>query len=317
VHAAGAIDDGVLAQQSWSRFETVFRPKLEGAWNLHNLTARQKVDFFILFSSGAALVGSPSQTNYAAANATLDAFAHWRRAQGLPALSIDWGPWGEIGMAANLSQQHRIRLTTQGFQALTPEDGLRALEAAIATGSAQVAVLPADWGVISRGLDPIELPSLIRSLVNTRGSEAADTGADGPDIVEQLMSTPASLRRGMLLRFVRDQAARVLGLSSPDAVPAGRPLSELGLDSLMAVEIRNVLGRMLDLQPPTTLLFDYPNPDVLTDYLLARLPSEIADGRSGEFVLSPEANESGYEPDVATLSEDEAELLLLAELGDG
>jgi acyl carrier protein/NAD(P)-dependent dehydrogenase (short-subunit alcohol dehydrogenase family) len=310
IHAAGVLDDGVLSQQHWARFETVLGPKLGGAWHLHTLTAERPLDCFVLFSAGAALIGAPGQSNYAAANAALDALAHWRRARGLPALSINWGPWAEVGMAAALSDEHRRRLAEQGLQSLTPAEGLRALELALASGAAQLAAMPADWDTFGHQFEPQAAPSLFRDLIGAARHDTGERATAASISAARLAATPPSLRRGVLLRHVREQAAHVLGLATVEATPADRPLSELGMDSLMAVELRNVLGRSLDLALPSTALFDYPTVGALTDYLLAQLLTspEVAAGSEAA------TTDGRADLDVDALSEAEAEALLLAEL---
>src|SRR5713101_5841675 len=144
VHAAGLLDDGVLLQQNWSRFERVLAPKVAGAWHLHQHTRQLPLDFFVMFSSAAALLGSSGQSSYAAANAYLDALGHYRRAQGLAACSINWGPWAEIGMAARSEQARRHRVD-QGIGEIAHEAGLRVLGYSIGSAPPQIAMLPVDW----------------------------------------------------------------------------------------------------------------------------------------------------------------------------
>src|SRR5262249_31316913 len=138
VHAAGVLDDGLVRQLSWERFARVVQPKVVGAWNLHCLTAELELDFFVLYSSFASVLGTPGQANHAAANAFLDALAWYRRALGLPALSLDWGAWSDIGSAAE--RQVGERLKTKGSGALTPEQGLRLLELTWRSTTAQIAI---------------------------------------------------------------------------------------------------------------------------------------------------------------------------------
>ena len=145
VHAAGMLDDGVVQRQNWPRFERVLAPKISGAWRLHTLTADVDLDFFVCFSSAASLLGWAGQGNYAAANAFLDALAQHRRAVGLPALSINWGPWRTLGMAASLGERERARLAESGLGAIDPAEGLAVLGELLETDEPQVAVLPVDW----------------------------------------------------------------------------------------------------------------------------------------------------------------------------
>ncbi|WP_226594929.1 SDR family oxidoreductase, partial [Microseira wollei] len=145
IHAAGVLDDGVLQQQSIERFGRVMAPKVAGAWNLHNLTANLPLDFFVGFSSVAALFGSAGQGNYAAANAFMDGLAHYRQAMGLPGLSINWGPWANVGMAASLESRSRDRIQTMGMAAIPVERGLVALEQLLNQSASQVGVMPINW----------------------------------------------------------------------------------------------------------------------------------------------------------------------------
>jgi acyl carrier protein len=313
IHAAGIVDDGVLSQQTWSRFEGVFGPKVAGAWNLQRATAGHALEFFVLFSAGAALVGAPGQSNYAAANAALDALGAWRRARGLPAVSINWGPWSEVGMAASLDEEHRRRLAEQGFKSLTTEQGLRGLEAALAAGPSQVVVMPMDWNRFARGFTPDGPPSLFRDLVApVNVSDAAAQSSDSAGI-ERIAAMPPSLRRSAMLRQVREKAAHVLGQRNPEALPATRPLGDLGMDSLMAVDLRNVLNRTLGLSLSATLLFDYPTLDALTDHLLGTLSGADAETESVKVASNGHHDEA---IDVLALTDDEAEALLALELSD-
>jgi hypothetical protein len=145
IHAAGVFDDGVLLKQDWARFAGVMAPKVEGAWNLHSLTQHLGLDFFVLFSSASALLGGPGQAGYAAANAFLDGLVHYRRAQGAAALSINWGPWAEVGQAAVLGLSLQRRYAAQGIGAIAPQEGLSVLESLIQGREAQVAVLSVQW----------------------------------------------------------------------------------------------------------------------------------------------------------------------------
>ena len=148
IHGAGVLDDGALQQQNSARFAKVLAPKVQGAWNLHLLTQGMALDFFVLFSSAAALLGSRGQANYAAANAFLDALAHHRHAQGLPGLSIDWGAWAEVGMAAQLVRTQRTQLAAQGMRAIAPAQGVAALAHLLGQPTPQVGVIPVNWATV-------------------------------------------------------------------------------------------------------------------------------------------------------------------------
>ncbi len=317
VHAAGVLDDGPLTQQTWERSAAVLAPKVAGAWALHRLTEGRELDWLVLFSAGATLLGSPGQASYAAANAFVDSLAHLRRARGLPALSINWGVWGEAGMAAALDERARQRLAEQGLRTIASEAGLRVLAAAMGENAAQLAVLPADWSRFARQFAGRPLPSLVRELVQ-HAPAGENAGAHGsgaprkaePDLSTRLAKAAPGNRRALVRTAVREHAGHVLGLAPTHAVDPRQPLSELGLDSLMAVELRNSVGAALGRPLPTTLLFDYPTLDALTGFLVELLAPQDPPALE----TATDARRVDLAADLEQLSEIEAEALLLAEL---
>jgi acyl transferase domain-containing protein len=333
IHSAGVLDDGALLQQNWSRFQTVFAPKVGGGYLLHTLTRGAPLDFFILFSSGSAVLGSPGQSNHAAANAFLDAMAHYRRGMGLPALSVNWGVWAEIGAAAERSVGDRA--SSRGIGQISPEEGWQALwhlmqqSAADPGVSAQVGVFPVDWAKFLAGGAPpffrelaVTGPSLSKTAgddqprLNGRAEPApgAPVAGQGTRLRQRLEEAPASKRRMTLLAYVRDEANKVLGLPSMQSIDNQQPLQELGLDSLMAVELRNLLGSSLELERPlpATLVFDYPTVESLADYLMNELYGRQPE--SDPVHSGSDAARAKKVSELEALSEDEAEAMLLAEL---
>ena len=188
IHAAGVLEDGALSQQSWEHLAKVLEPKLVGAWHLHTLTQHIPLDFFVLFSAGAALLGSPGQANYAAANAFLDGLAHYRRALGLPALSINWGAWSGVGMAARLER----RLQDNGLGVIAPEQGVRIFEYLLRQSVAQIAVLPIDWHKLARQFAATGIPPLLSDLVRA----AAPTAQAATTSLQRGLSTALEIRPG-------------------------------------------------------------------------------------------------------------------------
>ncbi|WP_392481395.1 SDR family NAD(P)-dependent oxidoreductase [Nostoc sp. C110] len=257
IHAAGVLDDGILLRQTWERFAKVLAPKIDGAWNLHLLSRDCPLDFFVMFSSVASLVGSPGQGNYAAANMYLDTLAHYRRHQGLPALSINWGPWSDAGMAADLNNRN-LWSTENGVSYITPEQGLRALEELLKQGKTQAGVVPIAWDKFSTAM---QLPLLQQFTSKVSQSPSQ------PFLLRQLESTPVSDRRELLMSAVQAQVVRVLRLDNSRPIDSERPLQEMGMDSLMAVELRNALGKLVGKTLPAALIFDYPSISNLTEYL--------------------------------------------------
>ena len=313
VHAAGTLDDGILQQQNWQKFTNATAPKIDGAWNLHTLTQHLPLDFFVMFSSAAALLGSPGQGNYAAGNAFMDALAHHRKAQGLPALSLNWGAWSEVGMAASLESQDQRRWAAQGMGAMTPEQGLAVFGQLLdATEAAQIGVLPLNWSTLAqRG----NQSPLLSDLVAQAQARQAQPAKGRPEILSRLAETPPNKKLSVLAAHVREQAIRVLGLNPSQAIDPRQPLSEMGLDSLMAVELRNALGQSLGRSLPATLLFDYPTLETLAGYVFDDVLA-LKDGRAEEETEAKQeaAQHAAAVAELEQLSDEEAEALLLAEL---
>jgi myxalamid-type polyketide synthase MxaE and MxaD len=253
VHAAGVLDDGVLLQQDWERFARVMAPKVDGAWNLNHLTKDRELDFFVLFSSTASLLGPPGQGNYAAANAFMDALAHWRQAQGLPALSINWGPWAEVGMAATVGDRGQHRLSEQGMSFISPAQGVQILGQLLPQASPQVAVLPMDWAKYCRFYPAArELPLLTHLAQEAKIPANGDTPVAAPQALswQAVMAVEPPERQRLLETAICTMAAQVLRLPAT-SLDVQQPLNNLGLDSLMAVElftkIQKAFGQTLPL----------------------------------------------------------------------
>ncbi len=232
VHAAGVLDDGALYAQTDDRFVKVMRPKARGAWNLHDLTRDLPLDFFVMFSSAATLFGSPGQANYAAANAFLDGLAHHRRSLGLPALSVGWGPWRDIGMAADLARRTGKTHAPRGVSALAPAEALRRLGDLMNAASPQVAVMPVDWPAFLEQFAPGERPRALDDLAGllpetAPREERADRGPSA--VLSALIAAPARERRAILIQFLQAELAAITGdddLADPDA-----GFFDMGLDS--------------------------------------------------------------------------------------
>lgn len=264
VHAAGLLADKTIAQLDGRLLAAVAAPKVRGAWVLHCLTAREDLDFFVLFSSVASLLGSPGQGNYSAANAFLDALAHYRRARGLPATAINWGAWGEVGLAARIDRG--ARLARRGLAFFAPRQGIAALERILARGDVQAAFVPfslAEW----QRFYPVaaRLPKFSRLAAGEAPAAAASA------VGEQLRAAPREERGAGIERYLRDAVARVLGLA-PAKVDLDRPITRMGLDSLMAVEVRNRIEADLGLRLSMVTLLRGPSLAELSAQVLAELP---------------------------------------------
>lgn len=310
VHAAGVKDDGILMQLDWARFAKVLSPKMQGVWNLHRLTQGIPLDFLVAFSSAAAVMGSPGQANYGAANAFLDAFAGYRHTQGLPALSLNWGVWENTGLIATLDDQARGYWAKRGMGVMPPEQAVEAFGRALERQAvSQMMVLPMDRAQIGQVASPL-LRTLARSVqsAEVNGHQPGDAPLE---LVRRWNETAPNRRRKLLLEFIRDEVIRVLGLRSNQVIDPRQPLNELGLDSLLAVEMRNALSAAVGASLPATVLFDYPTSDALADYLMKNVPALTQEGEPEDV---PAENKEVEE--LRVISDEEAEALLMAELDE-
>ena len=285
IQSAGVLDDGVLLQQEWRRFTKVFRPKVQGSWNLHMFTRNRPLDFFVIFSSAVALLGSPGQANHVAASTFLDALAHYRRAQGLPALSINLGAWSEVGSATKQKVEESI--TQRGGVYISPQQGVESLSMSwrgpmvrMSARLTQVGIVPIHWAKHLEQWAGAEPPPFYRDITFMHapapGGAVVTSQADESEryTMQRLSEAAPAERQSILLDYVRLQALRVLTLEPAYPLDRRQKAQEVGLDSLMAVELRNRVGSGLTLKRklPATLLFDYPTVEALTGYLLQELP---------------------------------------------
>jgi acyl carrier protein len=272
VHAAGVLDDVVVASLSAERLSRVFGPKALGAAHLDALTRDRELDLFVLYSSVAATLGSAGQANYAAANGYLDGLAAARRAAGLAATSIAWGPWADGGMAT--SEAAGANLRRHGLVPLTAERAHQALARVLANGRASAAIVDADWRRLGEVLGAARSP-LLADLLASAGERAAGSSA----LAERLKGAPSGEREGLLSALVQGELQQVLGLASAPDPKAG--FFDLGMDSLMAVELRNRLNRALGgaVTLGNTAAFDFPTIDKLVDHIGESLGALPAHGR--------------------------------------
>ncbi len=288
VHCAGIIDDGIMVQQDWQRFEKVFAPKIKGAWHLHAMTQEMELDFFILFSSITSLFGSVGQSNYAAANAFLDALAHYRHSMGLPALSINWGAWASVGMAATVAGKIDHRLKDRGVSNIQIAKGLRILDLVFDYSLSQVGVFPVNWSKFigsfgGLGNVPIFFDELLQETLYRSPAISANK-TQGHDLLQKLeqasdagenegqpqpaLAKPALLeadpddRQGLLETYLAQQVARELKIPLHE-LDRRQPITMLGFDSLMAVIVRNQIELDLDIALPMVKLLEGHSVSVL------------------------------------------------------
>ncbi|MEU9117968.1 type I polyketide synthase [Streptomyces sp. NPDC048483] len=280
IHAAGVLDDGIVESLTPERIRTVLRPKADAAWHLHELTRDRELDAFVLFSSAAGVLGASGQGNYAAANACLDALATYRRAQGLPATSLAWGLWEQAdGMTAHLAEAETARKSRASIRALSTEDGLALFDTALTRSAPVQAPIRFDFAGLRQRAASAGLPPMLRGLVTTPARRTAQSGggAGGQELRSRLTGLTKAEQQRAVLDLVRSHVAKLLGHSSADAVGSGRLFSELGFDSLTAIELRNQLGAATGgLRLPATLIFDYPTPAALAEYLRGEMLGDAA-----------------------------------------
>lgn len=308
IHAAGVLDDGILTQQTMARIHTTFAPKAAGAWNLHCLTDGLPLDFCIFFSSVTAPFGSPGQSNYAAANAYLDGLAQQRRASGLPALSINWGPWSQIGLAA--ARQQGGLQSLAGLRLLAPEDGLEVFGRLANFPRAQVVITGLNASEWQAAHPAAAHSSLFSGLADQPDESAQSAGSSIRASV--LAAEPGRQRRSILESFVQSQAAAVLRLP-PARVDVQKPLRSLGLDSLMGIEFRNRLESNLDVILSATLVWNYPTVSDLVPFLAEKMGIALDQPQAGASALKTEPQQP-LSPDLEDLSDDDLAAMLDDEL---
>ena len=272
IHSVGVLSDASLGNQNWDQFETVLWPKVLGAWHLHRATADRDLDMFVLFSSVAGILGNPGQSNHATANAFLDQLAAHRRALGLPGQAIAWGAWSEIGEAEEQRERISRRTATTGIDWITPQQGIRAFDRLVREDAATGVVLARDWSVFAESLEG--RPPLLEDLLSAAGDSDAAVSAE--ELPSQLREAPAAAREELLVSFLQREVQAVLRLPTVPEPAVG--FFDLGMDSLMAVELRNRLNRAFsgEYNASNTVVFDYPNIAALAGHLAEELADVVS-----------------------------------------
>lgn len=301
LHGAGVLDDGIALQLDRARLRRVMMPKADGAWNLHCATASAPLDFFVLLSSMASVLGAPGQANYAAANAFLDTLAHYRRARGLPALSMNWGAWAQTGLAGKVSE---AQWTARGLDLLTPEQAVRVLDRWLNAESAQIGIFPIDWAMFSRAM-PSGAPPLLAELAGRAGeARPSPGGAAKTPLQLRLESATGQAREAILIAHVQAEVAALLGRGEAHAVPPGTGLFEMGMDSLLALELRRRLQAALGRPVPAPVIFNYSTVEALGRHLVGMLDPGHPPGDQVKRASGVEDAELRAE--IAQLSEEDA-----------
>jgi surfactin synthase thioesterase subunit len=266
IHAAGVLEDGMLVNQSKEAFERVMAPKVAGAWQLHELTRGMALDFFVLFSSAAALLGSPGQGNYAAANAFMDALAHYRKYQGQPALTVNWGPWAGAGMAGESSGS-----AFSGMEMIPTDKGLDILNRMLNQNAVHAAVLPFNWSEFLDRFPENMTPPVFKNFNDRRERKSRGKTAV---IIQEISQAPPADRENIIVRYLKERVSHVLGLSDDTLLDTDQPLKETGLDSLMAVELNNIIQTDLNARLTAENFMENPSIARLAEIVLNALESD-------------------------------------------
>ena len=269
IHSVGVLSDGALTNQSWERFEQVLWPKVLGAWHLHRATVDRDLDMFVLFSSRVGVMGNPGQANHAAANAFLDQLAGHRRALGLAGQAIAWGAWSEIGEAAEQRERIDSQRSALGGRWFTPQQGIRAFDRLVRQDATHSVVMSMDWSVFAEAVE--EPPILVEDLLSAASEATADDGAGSDDLLSMLRSSPTAAHEDLLASFLQKEVQAVLRLPSAPSPTVG--FFDLGMDSLMAVELRNRVNRAFagEYVASNTAVFDYPDITQLAGHMAEQL----------------------------------------------
>jgi KR domain/Phosphopantetheine attachment site len=316
VHAAGVIDDAPLLQLNDIQVAKVMGPKVAGAFALHRLTRETSLDFFVLFSSASAVLGSPGQGNYAAANAFLDALAYHRRSMGLPAISINWGPWSGGGMAGSTGGRVEHQLSARGVSLIEPAFGLEILGRLWTLRPTQAVALSVRWPTYLKAVDagnpsPFYAEMRKETMPEERSPEPSQ---EAGWFAKQLEAAPLARRRALLLGHVQEQAIKILGLGASNTVEWHRGFADMGMDSLMAIELRTRLQVSLGRGLRATLSFDYPNIELLVEYLAGEVLRWGTPGAPLDAPRKVEADDGLLEAQLNEMSDEELIKLVAIDL---
>lgn len=270
IHAAGVLADGTLEQQDATKFATVLAAKVQGSWLLHQYSQACPIEFMLCFSSIAAVVGWAGQANYAAANSFMDQLMQLRRVQGLPGLSINWGPWAEAGMAAELSSHDQRRMENAGMAAMSNADSVRLMQLLMQHQVSQAGIFALDWQALPKVYGSQQPRTLFSDLLPKL------TGQHEQSFLSLYQQAPVAQQHSMLTQQVGTLLADVLGLSHDETPDAGRSVFEFGLNSLMALDFKNKLQQLTGLKLPATLVMKYPTIRVLSAFLAEQLAQSSA-----------------------------------------
>jgi acyl transferase domain-containing protein/acyl carrier protein len=315
-HLAGVFEDRVLIRHSWDRFQRVFAPKISGAWLLHEFTKDLPLDLFVLFSSAASFLAPVGLGNYAAANAFLDALAHYRHGLGLPALSVDWGPWGKVGMAEAVGDMRERQWEQAGFSLMTADHALLVLAHLLESQAVQVAVLDTNW---TRYLERFGADSRPKMFADLQEEDAAHGNeipppAEAVPLLGRLQSMQPAERAEVLLNEILKHMREVLELNQFSNLEPATGFFDLGMDSLTAIELKNRLQASMGMTLSPTIVFDYPSAKALNAHLLKELFASQVCEQAPVPSAVPVVESAEAESVLQDLTEDELALRLFEKL---
>ena len=320
VHCAGVLADAAFVRQALDGFRAVMAPKVAGTWNLHELSRTRDLDYFALFSSAAAILGWPGQTNYGAANAAMDGIACRRLACGLPAVTTNWGAWASAGMVQNVRDEIGDPFSVHGLDPHAPDEGVDAFEDIVEAGATGLLVGRFDWARFARRYPDARVPAFLEGVCTGDAEAAPVAQAESTSgLLDELQAVLPAQRRRVLEQFLAAQAAKVLGLPPTSPINRKMALNEQGLDSLLAVEMRNAVSRATGRSLPASLLFDHPSVVALARHLLENvlgLPATSEASPTDNGIARLAAVNDPEQREIENMTDEEAERLLSLELDE-
>ena len=319
IYLAGQIHDGMIANQTWDQFAKVLPAKTIGISNIDQISRAFDLDFFIAFSSLASITGSPGQANYVAANTFVDGLMNLRRAKGFPGNSINWGPWEEAGMAHRLNESQVSRLLDLGIMPLSTSVALEAFNQIGSNSPAQIGIMQMDWKLFVEHFPNAKSNAFYDEITSQLQFDAVASKSNKPfkkektsNWLDTLIATASNQREKLLIKLLEAGVNSVIGADENEVIGLRKPLFDLGLDSLTAVELKNRIERNLNCALSPTLLFDYPTLEALSEHLKSLLP-EVFDSAPASVNTIPEPSKN-ISDKLDEMSEDELELLLASKI---
>ena len=283
IHAAGVLSDARIGEQDWDKYVKVMSPKIFGAWNLHQQTARMELDLFVMFSSVTSVLGNAGQANYGGANAFMDALAYQRRQQGLSAVSMNWGPWAEAGMAAGMNEREREALIESGLSLIPKKEGLDTFDQVVSSHLRQVMVEPVIWEKFAKAWPAGQGINFLSEFVDFESLQQEilheeEKVEEVSELLALMNNSTAESKRSAVMEYLNKELAEILGIKG--ALDPRKGFMAMGVDSLLAISFKNKLKQQVGRQSqkiPATLLFDYPTLEDLTNFIVKEIVTSKTD----------------------------------------